>query len=153
VWQSRTLGIPLHDPVRCSVAVCCSVFQYVAVCSSILLCVRNNVVHWAFNCMPLCVAVCCNVMQCVAVFWKQSCTLGIQLHDPVCCRAFQYIEVCCSVSEAKSYTRLCVLQCVAVYCSVLQHEKQNRTIRTVGIQLYDHVCCSVLQYIAVRCSV
>jgi len=102
--------------------------------------------------MTLCVAVCCSVLQCVAVFWKQSRTLGIQLHDPVSCRAFQYIEVCCSVLEAKSYPRLCVLQCVAVYCSVLQHEKQDRTIRAIGTQLHDLVCCSVLQYIAVYCS-
>jgi len=79
-----------------------------------------------------CVAVCCSVLQCVAV----------------CCSVLQCVAVCCSVLYWVDHLAgsgvlqvvwrfaVCgsVLQCVAVYYSVL-------------------LCCSMLQYVSVCCSV
>jgi len=48
-----------------------------------------------------------------------------------------YITVCCSM-----------LQCVALWCSMLHFESLPRLVLCRG-----RVCCSVLQYIAVCCSV
>jgi len=66
-----------------------------------------------------CVAVCCNVLQCVAV----------------CCSVLQQIG--CMRDCRHTFTKISVLQCVAVGCSVLQ-------CVAVG--------CSVLHYVAVCCS-
>ena len=74
--------------VQC-VAVCCSVLQFVAVCT-----LGNTLQHTAthFRFVLQFVAVCCRVLPFVAV----------------CCSVLQCVVVCCSV-----------LQCVAVCCSVL----------------------------------
>jgi len=59
-----------HPVARYSHSVCCSVLQYVAVCSSV------------FQCVP-CVPVCSSVFQ--------SCAL--------CCSMLQYVTLCCSVLQ------------------------------------------------------
>jgi len=84
-------NIWIHVWFRMFDAVCCSVLQCVAVCSSELHLVTYETCHVAFPGGNVCVAVCCNVshicvLQCFAVF--------------------------CSVSQ-------CVAQCVTVCCSVL----------------------------------
>ena len=78
----------------------------------------------------LCVAVCCGVLQCVVVPCSVlQCVAHVDTHTmmvaPHC--VLQCVAVCCSV-----------LQCVAVCCSVLQCAA---------------VSCSVLQCAAVCCSV
>ena len=70
------------------VAVCCSVLQCVAVCCSAL---RR-------------VAVCCSVLYCVAVSYHARHAMCVA----ACCSVLQCVAVYCSV-----------LQCVAVCCSVL----------------------------------
>jgi len=79
-----------------SVAVRCSMLQYVVVCCSVLHCSRADccsVSQYGVSSLEQCVAVCCSVSQSVAV----------------CSNVLQYGAVCCSA-----------LQCVAVCCSVLQ---------------------------------
>jgi len=91
--------------------------------------------------------VCCSVLQCVAVFCSvlryvaacqcvAVCHPGSEYHSlvqleiryvAVCCGVLKYVEVCCSVS-----TRVAV-----PFVGATWHQ----------------VCCSVLQYVAVRCSV
>jgi len=72
-----------------------------------------------------CVAICCSVLQCVAVCWRVP-------YVAVCCSVLQCVGVCCaySVTLVEMNERKRRLQCVAMYCSVLQ---------------YVAVCCSVLQ--------
>jgi len=105
------------------VAVCCSVLQCVAVCCSVLQCV----------------AVCCSVSKCVAA----------------CCRVLQCVAVCRSA-----------LQCVAVFGSPMRFNGfvgeddlallQSESLGWVQALLQPvppPVCCSVLQCVAVCCSV
>jgi len=79
------------------------------------------------------VAVCCSVLQCV----EEACSghlaatptlLHLEINERLVSRlnVLQCVAVCCSV-----------LQCVAVYCSVLQCVS---------------VCCSALQCVAACCS-
>ena len=81
--------------------VCCSVLQFVAVCCSVLQCA----------------AVCCCVLQCVV--WQcfyVFLTLKMCLLLSAVVRCHCLAEVC----ERGRETLCCVLQCVAVCCSVLQ---------------------------------
>jgi len=89
------------------------------------------------QCFALCIAVHYSVIKCVAVcgsvFPKITATSSSSSHlirsSSFACM-LQCVAVCCSVTF-----RLCVVvQCVAVCCSVLQCVL---------------VCCSVLQYVAV----
>jgi len=67
--------------------------------------------------------VCCSMLQCVVV----------------CCSLLQSITVCASKWHVcECYGQMCVLQCVAACCSVLQRVA---------------ACCSVLQSVAACCSV
>jgi len=144
--------------VSCSVsiAVCCSVLQYVAVCCSVLQCI-------AVYCSVLpCVAVCCSerdslfreylplIHMCygVATISRLHKIIGL-----ICKRALQKrrhsAKETCNlkgptnrshpiVPMCQSQCRCSVLQYVAVCCSVLQCVA---------------VCCSVLQCVAACCSV
>ena len=112
------------------VAVCCSVLQCVAVCCSVLqnVAVRAFFSHAIKYLGELKVAVFCSVLQCFA-----ECCSVLQ-YVGVCCSVLQrrqfsflaieylrelQVAVCRSVSQ---YTAVCysVLQCVTVCCSVLQ---------------------------------
>ena len=144
------------------VAVCCSVLQCVAVCYSVLQCVvmRCDVSfsHPAAFCVcrtssltvvRLCVLQCCSVLQCVAVCCRVLQCVAECCSIVVCCSVLRCVAVCHSVipwpfafiehfhSQWRDFAS-CLLQCVAVCCSMLQ---------------YVAVCCSVLQCVAVRCSV
>ena len=101
---------------------------------------------------------CCSVLKCVAVYC-------IALHDS------DTGKTVVNVGAA----HVGVLQCVAVCCSVLHHRDTGKTVvnvvvANVGVnQRLDYVtlqhtvllcvavcvavCCSVLQCVAVRCSV
>jgi len=112
----------LDDKARC-VAVCCSVWQCVAVyvvCCSVLQYV----------------ALCCSMLQCVAV----CCT---RLQSGAGCRllCLREVAVGCNCRRVQSssirHIRCSTLQCVAVYCRLLQHVA---------------ACCSVSLRVAVyRC--
>jgi len=100
-----------------------------------------------------CVAVCCSVLQRVAV----------------CCRVLHYVAVCCSeYIQRRANLHLHyipgVLQCVAVRYSVLQRvtaccsvlQCVHPTPRQSPPSPHPRcgaVCCSVLQSVAVRCTV
>ena len=74
------------------VAVCCSVFQYVAVCFGVV----------ALCCTLLqCVAVCCRVLQCVAIHGIEY--LVESLCVAVCCSVLQCVAVCCSALQVHRY--------------------------------------------------
>jgi len=123
------------------VAVCCSgsvamgrVFLATrrykfSVCCSVLQCLWR----WAESFWLLggtnsqCVAVCCSVLQCVAVCCRQSAATG---RVPLAARSHKF-SVCCSMlqcvcgdgpclSSDSGVKNLSVLQCVAVWCNVLQ---------------------------------
>ena len=92
-------------------AACCSVWQRVALCCSVLISMASlNPVDSIW--MVQCVAVCCSVLQCVA-----ACGSVVQC-VAVCCSVLQCVAVCCNVWQRVA---VCghVLQCVAVCCSVL----------------------------------
>ena len=132
----------VSDLAKLVLSVCCSVLQCVVVCCSVLQRVAAccNVLQF--------VAVCCSVLQSVAM----------------CCSMLQCVAVCCSVlqiiyehkvanlaevgvalySSVLQYVTH-VLQCVAVCCSVLHC--------IAACCSMSHVCCSVLQCVAVYSSV
>ena len=124
---------------RARVTVCCSVLQCIAVCCSVLQCVAGLVRLLCFHMLSHVAymrqsSVCYIVLQCVAV------CCGMFQYDAVLCWACQTAEVShaesCDIYETVVHVLQCVLQCVAVRCSVLQS--------AAG-------CCSILQYIAVLC--
>ena len=101
--------------------------------------------------MLQCVAVCCSVLQCVRDT-HSSPTVRISDADTqtvaVCCSVLQCVAVCCSVCEtplkSNSAHKRCrhadccsVLQCVAVCCSVLQCERDTHSSPTVRINGAD----------------
>jgi len=94
----------------------------------------------------LCVAVCCSVLQCVAV-----CCSVLQC-VAVC---LQWVAVCCSVLAV----RCSALQCVAVHCGVsasfIGALSLLRGAVRYSVLQYNSVCCccSLLQRVAVCCSV
>jgi len=100
------------------VAVCCSVLQYVVK----IVCVRDAPPAPLFSHRYVhvlqCVSACCSVIQCVAM----------------CCSVLQCVAVCCCVLQCVvfflcvcnapraprfSHRYVCMLQCVAVRCSIL----------------------------------
>ena len=103
-----------------SVAVCCSVLQFVAVCCS-GTCVGvwlrsvgaycNTAMEERSHAGLLCVAVRCSVLQymsqCVAVLGKcyHAWVLRVAVGDD--CRVLQYVWVCCSVSECYNAIVVC----------------------------------------------
>jgi len=90
-----------------NVAVCCSVLQYVAVCFSVLPCVVVccSVLH--------CVAVCCSLCGRAGLF-EHSSNCSLVQSDPACCNQLSNG----TLDYFKS--RGSMLQCVEMYCSVLQ---------------------------------
>ena len=106
----------------------------------------------------MCVAVCCGVLRCVAIHRvisacnqhfgaryhrvKSHISMSYVAHTNEIC-VLQCVAVCCSVS-----------QCVAVCRSVLQYTESCRTYQwTMSHIRMRYVCCSVLQCVAVCCSV
>jgi len=167
-----------------SVIVCCRVLQCVAVCCSMLrstyilyVSLKTFVSRYHQQCVTACCSVlqraevCCNVLQCAAVccsalllhftysqlgshrpqvFWRTARHCNTLQHSATRCNTLQHtygqngtyrlrvycmshmwIESCCSV-----------LQCVAVFCSVLLFACHIREKSHVA------VCCSVLQCVA-----
>jgi len=139
--SSRTLlswHISQFEPLHCawgacktSIAVCCSVLQWVAVCCSVLQCVV--VCCW-------CVAMCRSVLRCVAV------CCGVLQSIAVCCSVLQCGAVWCSVVQCVAP----LLHCAAVCCSVLQCAAVCSSV--LQFMQYVAMCCNVLQCVAVRCN-
>ena len=97
--------------------------QCVAVCCSVLWCVRV-------------IAVCCSVLQCVAVKWLDH--RSTHLIVAVCC------SMCCSILQVGCNS---MLQCVSASCSVLQW---NRLTSETCAHLLQCVAvrCSMMQCVA-----
>jgi len=90
--------------VCCSmcVAMCCNVLQYVAMTWLFHMCGHTYVNASAvYSCMW--VAMCCNVMQFVVV----------------CCSEIRLCRMCVLTSTHLRCVAVCVLQCVAICCSVM----------------------------------
>ena len=159
--------IHTHTCMCCSsmlqcLALCCSVFQCVAVSlrkpspthpyRKVLQCI-------ALGCTVLpCVALCCSVLQCL---FKKILTHN---HTGVCCNVLQCVAVCCIV-----------LQCFAVWCNTIQQTSASTRIQGSRWQMVQQQLAaltraplaasfrwqpvqvalrgSVLQYVAVWCSV
>ena len=128
-----------RGPMHCHIAVCCSVWQCVAVWCS---------VSQYFVSVLQCVAVrvCNSVMQCVAVFCQcvaVCCRKSVLQYDAVC---RSILSVCCRKSalqcDAVCRSIVRVLQCVAVRVC-------NSAMQCVAV---FGQCCSVLQCIAMCCS-
>ena len=156
--------------VYCSMLqVCCkcvaSVLQCGAVCCSVVRCVAERSVFWheesGVACpelwYTLCVAVYCSVLECVAAHcvasvWQvcRNCVANVL---QVCCKC---VAVCCKCVAS-------VLQCVAsvlqVCCSVFSALAQRvrglfpALLYMLCVAVYCSVCCIVLHYVAVCCSV
>ena len=89
-----------------SVAVCCSMLQYVAVCCSVLQCV----------------AVCCIAVRCVTACWSVFVKLCLQnsaIDIAACCRVLQCAAVCCSMLQCVCGV-ISAKQCY-MCCSAFQH--------------------------------
>ena len=121
------------------VAVCCSVLQFVTKCCGVHLCTYMRLV----SALQF-VAVCCSVLQCVAV----------------CCSAMTHVcvAVCGSVLQVFAGNIFSMQshsswQCVAVRESVLQCLYRKYLV-IVSMQSHGSplVCGSVLQFVAVCCS-
>jgi len=128
--------------------------QFVAVRYSVFQCVCCNVIAFVvplpYECelrRAQCVAVCCSVLQCVCCNVIALARRFLENASRELRSVLQCVAVCYNVCVAMS-SRLArrflgnvsykVLQCVAVWCSVLQ---------------CGAVCCSVVQCVAVWCSV
>jgi len=123
--------------------VCCNILQRV--------CVKTHI----FKDIGLVrviqrIAQCCSVLHGVAVRYSECASRDIHIKETrvaVRCSVLQCVAVCASRDNHIKETRVgrcvhlriqgCVLQCVAVRCSVLQCVA---------------VCCSVLQCVAVCCK-
>ena len=133
--QSKKPGGAAQCPC---VAVCCSVLQCVAVCCSVLQCD-------AVCCSLLqSVAVCCSLLQSVAV----CCSLLQSV--AVCCNVFQCVPVCSSVLQCAEWGIFLWMRSGRALRSAL-----NQSSELCGVAQYPcvAVCCSVLQCVAVCCSV
>ena len=136
--------------VCCSVAGCCSVLQGVTVCCSVLQCVAVSRVGMREGvCVLQCVAVCCSVLQCVAVY----CFLESE-YEREC--VFQ----CVAVNLNRSCRSIFLYFCCNTHCN--KHRNTHYHTGSVHMCSYsfldsghesEHVCCSVLQCVAVCCSV
>jgi len=107
--------------------VCCSVSQYVAVCSVLQsFAVTGRGRRYGAMCCSM-FGVCCKLLQYVAV----------------CCSNLEQVQVCCSVLRCKVF---CIVwQCFAARCNVFQ--KSGRGRRCVG------VCGNAVQCVKVCYSV
>jgi len=113
----------------------------------------------------VCVAICCRLLQCGAAV----CCSVLQQCVAVCCSVLVFV---CSQAEMKKSVVLgprCVVPCVAVCCSVLQQlcsvlqcvilwvihmfAARNEKECIAWTKVRVAVCCSVLQCVAVHCSV
>jgi len=139
------------------VAVCCSVLRCVAVCCSVLLRVAvccSVLQRVAVYCsVEQCGAVCCGMLWCVAAYCSvlqrvaSWCSMLQRAADNLVHIRSVCVAVRCSVLQ-----RVCsLLQCVASCCSMLQTINWYTSISCV-LQCLA-VCCSVLQCVAVCCSV
>jgi len=128
-----------------SVAVCCSVWQYVAVFPILLQLARVS-----FKCGRelQCVAVCCGVLLCVNY---PSNLLKYVKSVAVCCSVWQCVAVCCSVVQCGSVSDSPpICPSMSNGCSVLQaHIFTSARLRVLQLVA---VCCSGLQSVAVCCS-
>jgi len=142
--------------VRCRhIAVCCNVFQGVAVCCSAY--VANIYLTYVFQVsggVLQRVAMCCSVLQCVAV----------------CCSVLQCVAVCCSVLQCacnECLPHVCVpgiVQCAVLWCSALQRAAVycsvlpcvavcvSRMVTSPMCWRHIAVRCIVLHHVAVCCS-
>ena len=124
----------------------CSVLQCVVVCCSVLQCVaacqtkhRKKPVHTCRRSVLQCVALCCSVLLCVAV----------------CCSVLQCAALC-QTKYRKEPARMGWLRLVGSSKLQLSFAKEpykrDYILQKRLIILYA-VCCSVLQCVAVSCSV
>jgi len=105
-----------------------------------------------------CVAVCCSMLQCAAVCW---CTEDSQRMERREIMVFIGKKpkgrsiIISHYGDKTSHHSLCVLQCVAVCCSVLQcvGAQKRAIVWRENMPSFFGVCCSVLQCVAVCCSV
>jgi len=161
-----------------SVAECCRVLQSVAECCSVSICVdmRQHVCcrvtdstfvlfarlerHCALSsaCVLQFVPMCCIVSRCVKIdvaVWKSQCVCCVacpERHCAVqsvcvaaCCSMLYRVALCCSMLQCG---HICELQCVAInmlvaVCYALSSIASCRA----------HVCCSVVQVVAVNMCV
>jgi len=159
------------------VCACCSAFQCVGVCCSVLQ-IPSSRTYWkpksCLVCMYVRVAVRWSVLQCAAdSFITDILEAEILpgMYVCACCSVFQCVGVCCNVFQIPSsltywkqnfflvcmYACVAVLKCVTVCCSVLQcvvvccrflHHGHTRSRNSSW-----YVCTCALQCVAVRCSV
>jgi len=172
-------GFVWHVAVCCSVcamfcsafAMCCSALQHE--CAGDLQCpFQGSSVVCPF--VLLCVAVCCCVLQCVAVrcsalqmqeyknahSWvRQVVLLDVFQYVVVQCRVLQLLQrECAFVLQCPFLGLSGVLQCVAVWCSVLQCVAARICLTFVILLILKlklqrvAACCSMSQCVAVRCS-
>ena len=87
------------------VAVCCSAYQYVEMCSSVLQCLQ-------------CVTLCCSVYQNDGRLISCVMGIGVYLCVAVCIRVLQCVAMCCGVGWGGSFRAFLVLACVCVCCTV-----------------------------------
>jgi len=141
-------------------------WQYVAVCCSVLQCVA--VCYSAVQSVIMCCTVCCSVLQCVTHSFILRCT--------VCCSVLQCVAVCCSVSQSLAHL-LCAcvgpphhdsmwLICVTHDSSIsVTRDSFISVTRFIRICVYPRIwvrldssisahagCCSELQCVAVCCK-
>ena len=87
--------------ICCSVSVCCSMLQCVAVYGGDNMASTSGPPVYVLQCF----AVCCSVLQCVAdVIWHlclfhQSVNFSVFLCATACCSVFQCVPVSCSVLQ------------------------------------------------------
>ena len=148
-------------------------WQYVAVCCSVLQCVA--VCYSAVQSVIMCCTVCCSVLQCVAACCSVLHTFILSCTG--CCSVLQCVAVCCSVSQCLAHL-LCAcvgpphhdsmwLICVTHDSSIsVTRDSFISVTRFIRICVYPRIwvrldssisanagCCSVLQCVAVCCSV
>jgi len=120
------------------VAECCSALRFVVVyCSHTWSLLKSGFF------VLQCAAVCCSVLQCVAVTRDLYCNQNF-----LCCSMLQCVAVCCRHTWSLLQSDSIALHCVAVRCSVLQCLAINYLYCNL-----DFLCCSIVQCVAVCCSV
>ena len=140
---------------RCECVAMCYSVECGAVCCSTTMTWQE---YWLASCVSVLqrVAACCNMLQCGAM----------------CCSVLMWVALCYSIQKAENGTTMTwqtcwlaagasVLQCVAVWCNVLQSGALCRCVWCSVLQ-YDHDvarvlagvgCCSVLQPGALFCNI
>ena len=145
-WTSRPVHTHVCMPLRCQwAAVCCSVLQCVAVCCSVL------------HCVPMC----CSVLQRVAVYRSVHAFEMVVSRSRMPYLLLQCVAVCFCVLQydVAGFHIVCcsVLQCIAVYRSMLQHSECYFSTWSLchhpchrDITLATH--CNILQHTATHCN-